>query len=149
MVDTVSPETRSRMMASIKAKGTKPEMRVRRLLHALGYRYRLHRGDLPGRPDLAFPSRRKVIFVNGCFWHHHPDCKLAYVPATNRDFWLTKFRDNQARDSRNLSSLAEAGWESATVWECELKKDTGAVVSQLVAFLGVDPKTERWQNSQG
>ena len=87
MVDTVSPEVRSRIMAQVKSKGMKPEMRVRRLLHGMGYRYRLHRSDLPGRPDLVFPSRRKVVFVNGCFWHYHRDCERVRIPATNQDYW--------------------------------------------------------------
>ena len=110
-------------------------MRVRRLLHGLRYRYRLHRADLPGRPDLAFPSRHKVVFVNGCFWHHHAGCKRARVPATNRDYWLAKFRGNQARDAKNAASLVAAGWKSATVWECQLE-DLDAVAERLVAFLG-------------
>ena len=135
MVDTVSPETRSRMMASIKSKGTKPEMRVRRLLHGLGYRYRLHRRDLPGRADLAFAAKRKVIFVNGCFWHHHPGCRRGRIPDANRDYWLAKLTGNRARDARNIALLEKQGWSAMTVWECQLG-DMGAVASRLVDFLG-------------
>ena len=134
MVDNVLPEVRSRIMAQVKSKGMKPEMRVRRLLHGLGYRYRLHRKDLPGSPDLVFPSRRKIVFVNGCFWHFHPGCDRAGIPATNRDFWLTKLEDNQARDARNIALLEETGWSVMTVWECQLR-DMSAVTERLVAFL--------------
>ena len=134
MVDTVSPEVRSRIMAQVKSKGMKPEMRVRRLLHGLGYRYRLHRSDLPGRPDLVFPSRRKVVFVNGCFWHYHPGCARVRIPATNRDYWIAKLERNRARDERNLSLLEEMGWSALTAWECELR-DMDATTGRLVEFL--------------
>ena len=135
MVDHFSPETRSRIMALVKSKGTKPEMRVRRLLHGMGYRYRLHRADLPGRPDLVFAARRKVVFVNGCFWHRHSDCKRAYIPATNRDFWLEKLGSNQARDARNVALLETEGWAVMTVWGCQLS-DLEAVAHRLASFLG-------------
>ncbi len=134
MVDTVSPEVRSRIMAQVKSKGMKPEMRVRRLLHGLGYRYRLHRSDLPGRPDLVFPSRRKVVFVNGCFWHYHRGCEQVRIPATNRDYWIAKLERNRARDERNLSLLEEIGWSALTSWECELR-DMDAATGRLVGFL--------------
>ena len=135
MADTVSPETRSRIMARVKSKGMKPEMKVRRLLHGLGYRYRLHRADLPGRPDLVFPARRKVVFVNGCFWHRHDGCPRVRIPVANRDYWIAKLESNQARDARNVVLLQEQGWESLTVWECQLK-DLTAATERLVAFLG-------------
>ena len=134
MVDSVSPEVRSRIMARVKSKGMKPEMQVRRLLHGLGYRYRLHRKDLPGRPDIVFPSRRKVVFVNGCFWHKHAGCPRVRIPATNRDYWLAKLERNRARDERNLTLLREGGWTAMTVWECELK-DVDAVTESLTQFL--------------
>ena len=134
MPDTVSPEVRSRIMAQVKSKGMKPEMKVRRLLHGLGYRYRLHRSDLPGRPDLVFPSRRKVVFVNGCFWHKHPGCPRVRIPATNRDYWLAKLERNRARDKRNIVLLRESGWMAMAVWECELR-DLPATTDRLVAFL--------------
>ena len=135
MADTVSPEARSRIMARVKSKGMKPEMQVRRLLHGLGYRYRLHRADLPGRPDLDFPSRRKVVFVNGCFWHRHEGCPRVRIPATNQDYWLAKLERNHARDVRNVTSLEEQGWAVLTVWECQLR-DLPVVTEQIVAFLG-------------
>ena len=134
MVDTVSPEVRSRIMASVRSKDTKPEMKVRRLLHGLGYRYRLHRSDLPGRPDLVFPSRRKIVFVNGCFWHNHADCVRASVPTTNRDFWRAKLSRNRERDESNVALLKESGWAVTTVWECQLE-DLTATTERLTAFL--------------
>ena len=134
MVDTVSPEVRSRIMAQVKSKGMKPEMKVRRLLHGLGYRYRLHRKDLPGRPDLVFPSRRKVVFVNGCFWHKHAGCPRVRIPATNREYWVAKLERNHARDERNVALLEESGWATITVWECQLT-DIEAVTERLVDFL--------------
>ena len=134
MVDTVSPEVRSRIMSQVKSKGMKPEMRVRRLLHGLGYRYRLHRSDLPGRPDLVFPSRRKVVFVNGCFWHYHRGCERVRIPATNRDYWVGKLERNRARDERNLSLLEDMGWSALTTWECELR-DIETATRRLVEFL--------------
>ena len=134
MVDTVSPEVRSRIMAQVKSKGMKPEMKVRRLLHGLGYRYRLHRSDLPGRPDLVFPSRQKVIFVNGCFWHYHRGCGRVRIPATNRDYWVGKLERNRDRDERNLSLLEDMGWSALTTWECELR-DMETATRRLVEFL--------------
>ena len=121
-------------MSNIKSKGTKPEMLVRRLLHGLGYRYRLHRTDLPGRPDLVFPSRRKVVLVNGCFWHYHQGCVDAHIPAGNRDYWHSKLTRNRARDERNVASLEEQGWAVMTVWECQLR-DMATTTGQLVGFL--------------
>ncbi len=135
MADTVSSETRSRIMARVKSKGMKPEMKVRRLLHGLGYRYRLHRADLPGRPDLVFPARRKVVFVNGCFWHRHDGCPRVRIPATNREYWLAKLERNHARDSRNIASLQEQGWTVLTVWECQLR-NLPTATGNIVAFLG-------------
>ncbi len=135
MVDTVTPQVRSRIMAQVKSKNTKPEMTVRRLLHGLGYRYRLHRKDLPGKPDLVFPSRRKAVFINGCFWHGHVNCDKARLPSSNRDYWQTKLRRNRERDERNLALLQESGWGTMVVWECELA-DLDAVSQHLIAFLG-------------
>ena len=137
MVDTVSPEIRSRIMAQVKSKGMRPELQVRRLLHGLGYRYRLHCSSLPGCPDLVFPSRYKIIFVNGCFWHRHSGCKRLRIPTTNRDYWLAKLERNHIRDTRNLSLLREKGWAVMTVWECELR-DLPAVTERLVTFLEDD-----------
>ncbi len=134
MVDTVSSEVRSRIMAQVKSKGMKPEMRVRRLLHGLGYRYRLHRSDLPGRPDLVFPSRKKIVFVNGCFWHHHRGCPRVRIPTTNRGYWVAKLERNRARDEHNLALLEESGWAVMTAWECQLR-DMEATTERLVEFL--------------
>lgn len=113
-------------MSRIRGKDTKPEMRLRRLLHALGLRYRLHVRDLPGRPDLVFPKHRAVVFVHGCFWHGHSGCRIANQPKSNAAFWENKFKTNQARDARNLVQLEQAGWRVAVVWECELSSRAGA-----------------------
>ena len=134
MADNVRPEVRSQTMARVKSKGMKPEMRVRRLLHGLGYRYRLHRKDLPGKPDLVFPSRRKVVFVNGCFWHNHDGCSKVRIPNTNRDYWVAKMERNSQRDRRNIASLESQGWRVSVVWECQLR-DMSAATHRLVAFL--------------
>ena len=136
MVDTLSSAARSERMARIRGKDTKPEMLVRRLVHSMGYRYRLHRRDLPGTPDLTFSSRRKIIFVHGCFWHRHPDsaCKLSRVPKSRLEFWLPKLEANAARDMVNEASLREAGWDVLTVWECDLK-DLAALKLKLEKFL--------------
>jgi len=108
-------------MAQVKSKGMKPEMRVRRLLHGLGYRYRLHRKNLPGTPDIVFPSRRKVVFVNGCFWHNHEGCSRVRIPNTNRDYWVSKLERNSKRDKVNIGLLKSEGWDVMVVWECQLK----------------------------
>lgn len=134
MADNVSPETRSQIMARVKSKGMKPEMKVRRLLHGLGYRYRLHRSDLPGQPDLVFPSRRKVVFVNGCFWHNHSGCPRVRVPVANRNYWLSKLSRTKTRDERNIGLLKGSGWAVMTVWECQLR-NMDSVAKQLVDFI--------------
>ena len=121
MVDVLTREQRSLNMSRIRGRDTKPEMIVRRLVHAGGYRYRLHRRDLPGRPDLVFPSRRKVIFVHGCFWHRH-HCSAGRVRlATNAKFWNTKIAGNVTRDGKSEAVLAEQGWSVLVVWECETR----------------------------
>ena len=125
-------------MSRIRAKNTKPEMYVRRLVHGMGYRYRLHRRDLPGTPDLVFPGRKKVIFMHGCFWHLHedPDCKLARIPKTNTGFWKPKLEGNRARDRVNQARLRELGWEVLVVWECQTReKIQDAVREQVSLFL--------------
>lgn len=122
MSDTLSREERSDRMARVRAKDTGPELIVRRLVHRMGYRYRLHDRRLPGCPDLVFASRKKVIQVNGCFWHRHsePRCRLARVPKSRLDFWLPKLQANAARDERNLAALRELNWDVLTIWECQL-----------------------------
>jgi DNA mismatch endonuclease, patch repair protein len=130
---------RSRVMAAVKGKDTGPEMAVRRLLHARGHRYRLHRADLPGKPDLIFPARRKAIFVHGCFWHGH-DCKRGdRRPRANGDYWRAKIARNRDRDRRNLLALGERGWRTLVVWECELK-DRAALIARLEGFLRDQPE---------
>jgi DNA mismatch endonuclease, patch repair protein len=125
---------RSANMRAIRSKDMKPELALRGLVHKLGYRFRLHGKDLPGKPDLVFRSRRQVIFVHGCFWHSH-DCKAAHVPKSNRDYWEPKLERNKARDRKNLDVLTETGWKSLVIWECELK-DIGAVIEKIKKFLG-------------
>jgi DNA mismatch endonuclease, patch repair protein len=121
MVDVLTPEQRSRCMSRIRGKDTKPELIVRSLAHTMGYRFRLHRRDLPGKPDLIFPKLRKVVLVHGCFWHVHA-CRFGRVtPATNVEFWASKRGANAARDRRNKAALRRAGWKVLTVWECEVK----------------------------
>lgn len=120
MGDTLSPEARSERMSRVRGKDTKPEMAVRRTVHAMGYRYRLHRRDLPGIPDLVFGRLKKVIFVHGCFWHRHPDpkCKLARMPKSRLDFWRPKLEGNRRRDERIQAELRGSGWRVMVVWEC-------------------------------
>ena len=114
-------------MANIRSKGMKPELIVRRLTHSMGYRYRLHRKDLPGKPDLVFPARRKVIFVHGCFWHQHGDpvCKIARRPKSNLDYWLPKLQRNVERDAEHHDRLSALGWQVLVIWECEVKIAVG------------------------
>ena len=121
MVDIVSSEVRSRMMSGIKGKDTKPEILIRQLLHRAGYRFRLHRKDLPGRPDLVLSRYNAALFVNGCFWHGHEDCHLFRLPKSRQDFWKKKISGNQVRDLRKQKELFERGWRVGVVWECTLK----------------------------
>lgn len=134
MADVHTPAQRRFNMSRIRGKDTAPEMAVRRLVHGMGYRYRLHDRRLPGRPDLVFPSRRKVIFVHGCFWHRH-DCRFGQVRAsTNAAFWEEKIDGNVARDTRNLSELAVIGWAYLVIWECETGSER-ALRARLRRFL--------------
>lgn len=135
MPDPLTPTQRSAHMARIRKADTKPELVVRRLAHALGYRFRLHRRDLPGTPDLVFPRLRKVILVHGCFWHQHPGCRLARLPKSRPEYWLPKLERNQTRDRDNAAALAAAGWHVAVIWECETK-DRAALEARLTSFLG-------------
>lgn len=127
------------MMAGIRGRNTRPEMAVRRAVHSLGYRYRLHRRDLPGTPDLVFPRLHKVLFVHGCFWHRHPGCHLSYVPKSNEEFWRRKFAENVARDERARRALGETGWDVVTVWECEVRTGTD-LPERLKGYLARDPR---------
>ena len=128
-------ERRSATMRAVKSRDTKPEMRVRRLLHRAGYRYRLHAADLPGAPDIVFRGRRKAVFVHGCFWHGHHCRRGARMPATNVEYWRRKIGRNVERHARNLETLAADGWTVLTLWECELKDET-ALRARLEEFLG-------------
>lgn len=121
-------------MARVGPKDTKPELVVRRLLHGLGYRFRLHRSDLPGTPDVCFPGRKKVIFVHGCFWHRHDGCRRATTPKTRTSFWKEKFVQNVARDHRKLTDLMQLGWHTLVVWECETENES-ELSDRLVHFL--------------
>jgi DNA mismatch endonuclease (patch repair protein) len=136
MADTLSPKARSERMSRVRWKDTAPEMRVRRIVHALGFRYRLHDKGLPGCPDLVFKSRRKVIFVHGCFWHRHGDrsCKLARLPKSRLDFWLPKLELNRTRDLRARRKLRLQGWKSLVLWECRLN-DQAFLEKKISAFL--------------
>ena len=131
MADTLTPAGRSERMSRIRGKNSKPEMLVRRIVHGMGYRYRLHDKRLPGSPDLVFRGRKKVIFVHGCFWHRHEGCRKAGpAPKTRTAFWQAKFDRNKARDARNADTLREAGWNVATIWECETR-DPEKLTDQL------------------
>ena len=114
-------EQRSRNMSAIKSKNTKPEIAVRKLLHSMGYRFRLHRKDLPGSPDIVLPKYKTVIFVHGCFWHRHENCKYASTPKTRKEFWENKFKSNLKRDAEVQEKIKNIGWQSVVIWECEIK----------------------------
>ncbi len=134
MVDTLSPERRSSIMSRIRSKNTVPELAVRTLVHGMGYRFRIHRRDLPGSPDLVFPSRRKVIFVHGCFWHRHRKCALSRIPKSRVDFWTAKLNANAERDIANIQTLRKADWKVLVVWECQIGGfDLG---KRITTFLG-------------
>lgn len=137
MVDHLSPNSRSRLMASIKGRDTRPEIVVRKLAHALGFRYRLHRKDLPGTPDLVFVRQRKVILVHGCFWHRHPGCSRATTPHSNVEFWTSKLERNVERDEDVHSALVSLGWKVLVIWECETK-NTDALKDRIARFLAPD-----------
>ncbi len=121
MTDNLTTEERSRVMAAVKGKNTKPELRVRRALHGLGYRFRLQRKDLPGKPDIVLPRYKLCVFVHGCFWHQHPGCKRATIPDANREFWLEKFAKNRRRDEIVRRELEALGWRVRVIWECATK----------------------------
>jgi len=132
-----TPELRSRIMRAVKATDTSPEMTVRRLVHAMGYRYRLHREGLPGKPDLVFPRLRKVIFVHGCFWHGHNCPRGARMPVRNKQYWEAKIARNVARDKRELRRLRSLGWKCLVIWECQIR-DLQRIRSTILRFLGKD-----------
>jgi DNA mismatch endonuclease, patch repair protein len=133
-MDHLSPKRRSWLMAQVKGRNTAPELVVRRMLHALGYRYRLHRKDLPGNPDIVFGPRKKAVFIHGCFWHGHR-CRRGKLPKSNASFWKVKIKKNKLRDRRNIRRLRAAGWGALTVWQCQLK-DVPKVRKRIIDFLG-------------
>lgn len=134
VTDTLTQTQRSEQMARVRHKDTKPELAVRRLVHSLGYRFRLHRSDLPGKPDLVFPGRGKVIFVHGCFWHRHNGCPNTRLPKSRLDFWRPKLEANKLRDTKHKRKLTKLGWKYLVVWECEVGKPQ--IVDRIVRFLG-------------
>ena len=134
-MDTLTPLERSNRMSRVRFKNTKPEWRVRRLLWALGFRYRLHGRNLPGRPDIVFTRLKRVVFIHGCFWHGHPKC--GRMPKSRLEFWGPKLRENRARDLRNQRALKRLGWEYLVVWECQLK-DLEALEFRIVDFLNTE-----------
>ncbi len=136
MTDIISKEKRSWNMSRIKNKDTKPEMIVRSMLHRMGYRFRLHRKDLPGIPDIILPKYKTAILVHGCYWHRHKGCKYAYNPKSRADFWQKKFKDNILRDKKNQKYLEKAGWKVFIIWECETS-DPEILMSKIQTFLPV------------
>lgn len=134
-MDTISADRRSENMRRIKSKGMKPEMVVRQMAHGMGYRYRLHAPQLPGKPDLVFPRLKKIIEVRGCFWHQHGSCIDSHVPKSRRDYWCPKLQRNQQRDIDNLQKLRDLGFQVLVLWECEVTKDK-RLAKKLQRFLG-------------
>jgi DNA mismatch endonuclease (patch repair protein) len=132
MTDIVDPSTRSRMMAGIKGRNTKPEVALRSALHRRGLRFRLHVSALPGKPDMVLPRFKALVFVHGCFWHRHTGCRLAYNPRSKIEFWSNKFAGTVDRDARQVEALSRAGWRIATVWECALRDRGAEEVAQEV-----------------
>ncbi|MBA3810942.1 MAG: DNA mismatch endonuclease Vsr [Caulobacteraceae bacterium] len=135
-MDTLTPIERSERMSHVRGKGSAAELRVRSLVHRMGYRFRLHGAKLPGKPDLVFASRRKAIFVHGCFWHRHPDpnCRLARLPKSRQDFWVPKLTGNRERDVRTQRALESLGWKVLVIWECGLR-DEASVENEIRTFL--------------
>ena len=143
MTDIVDPDKRSKMMSGIKAKNTSPEILVRKILFSAGLRFRLHRRDLPGAPDIVLPRHRVAIFVHGCFWHIHAGCRLAKMPQSNDTFWRKKLEGNRERDQKNIRQLVELGWRVLVVWECSTKNDSrlGKLADEMNAWLLSQEKT--------
>ena len=152
MTDIFSTEKRSDIMSKIRSKGTKPEIKLRKALFARGFRYRTNDKRLPGTPDIVLPKYGTVIFVNGCFWHHHPDCKIATTPKSNTEFWQNKIKRNRQRDLENYWKLGDLGWEVIVVWECELNHahDADAVADKLAERLHrkLHPQQRPYENQE-
>jgi DNA mismatch endonuclease (patch repair protein) len=138
MVDVMDPTKRSALMARIRRRDTKPERQLRSLLWRAGMRFRLHRKGLPGKPDIVLPKWKTVVFVHGCFWHAHANCRLFRLPATREDFWREKLESNRRRDARTVSELNLLSWRVGVVWECALREDPEATASQLLSWLQSD-----------
>ena len=130
MTDTVSSKTRSRIMAAVPHQNTSAELKVRSALHKAGKRFRLHRKDLPGTPDLVFPSKKIVVFVHGCFWHSH-GCKKSRPPSSNREYWMPKMKENRQRDEKKIAQLESLGWRSVIIWECEIDTGVARLLEEL------------------
>jgi len=149
MTDIVGSKRRSELMANIRGRDTAPEMVVRRIAHRMGLRFRLHRKDLPGRPDLVFPKHRLAVFVHGCFWHRHEGCRLASTPKSRAAFWAEKFAANVERDARQEAALRALGWQVLVIWQCETR-DGAAVERKLSGLIGCDrAASERRNTSAG
>lgn len=140
--DVHSPETRSYNMSRIRGKDTKPEVKLRSLLHSEGYRFRLHDNRLPGKPDIVLPKYKAAIFVNGCFWHRHEGCRYSSMPQTRQDFWKKKFSETVLRDRKKIQQLEESGWKVFTIWECDLHKDPDSIVLKIVQDLNKEQDHE-------
>jgi DNA mismatch endonuclease, patch repair protein len=140
-MDVFDRKQRSAVMRAVKSKNTTPEIKVRKLLHAAGYRFRLHRDDLPGKPDITFPGKRAVIFIHGCFWHQHPGCPHAARPSSNNEYWTRKLDRNVERDKRNIAALEESGWKVLVLWECQIK--SAEHLTKIERFLGRAPNRHR------
>lgn len=148
MTDVFSPEKRSRIMAKVRGKNTKPELTVRSLLHRMGHRFRLHVSKLPGKPDIVLPRHKKIVEVRGCFWHGHVHCKRSSLPDTNRPFWEQKITRNKERDENNLAELERMGWEVLVVWECEAGKHA-VLVEKLERFMETNKMSDRDLSASG
>src|SRR6266567_6841005 len=137
MIITKPSAQKSRMMSRVRTKGTSPELALRSELHSAGIRFRLHRKDLPGKPDIVLPKYKYVIFVHGCFWHHHEGCIKSKMPKTNIEFWQNKIAANVMRDKSNQDDLVKLGWQTLVVWECDIKKDVCDVVKQVIVLMSL------------
>lgn len=135
--DVFTPDKRSEVMSLIKGKNTKPELLIRKLIHGMGFRFRLHRRDLPGRPDLVLPKYRTAIFIHGCFWHQHRGCKEGRLPKSRLEFWTKKLTSNVGRDARNVEQLERLNWKVITLWQCEIERDLPLVMQKLKGSLKV------------
>jgi DNA mismatch endonuclease (patch repair protein) len=145
MADTHTPDARRRNMQRIRAANTSPEKVVRSVIHAMGFRFRLHRSDLPGRPDVILPRHKKIVFVNGCFWHLHKSCGRGRLPNSNRDYWAPKLRRNRERDAMNIRKLRAEGWKVKIIWECQVK-ERQQLRARLLRFLASPQGSGPWSS---